>query len=99
MKMMLCALVSLSMIFASIQSYSQAFACGLDKGNITGGACSVKDIKKLENQRMQGNTDFSGIVKEGKTLRPVKITPEVKNPEQTQCIFCLQEGLFEKIKH
>lgn len=93
MKMILCALVSLSIMFASIQSSPQAFACQL-KGESTGGACSVKDIKKLENQRMQEKV----IVKEGKNLRPVKITPEIKNPEQTQCIFCLQEGLFEKVK-
>lgn len=90
MKMILCTLVSLSIIFSSMQ----AFACPLDKGNITGGACSVKDIQNLEKAKMQEKV----TVKEGKNLRPVKITPEVKNPEQTQCIFCLQEGLFEKIK-
>ncbi len=90
MKMILCALVSLSIIFASMQ----AFACALDKGNITGSACSVKDIQNLEKAKMQEKV----IIKEGKNLRPVKVTPEVKNPEQTPCIFCLQEGLFEKIK-
>ncbi len=58
MKMMLCALVSLSMLFASMQ----AIACPL-KGESNGGACSVKDIKKLENQKMQENYGFSGLLK------------------------------------
>lgn len=93
MKMILCTLVSLSIMF-TMQPFVKTSACPLDKGNITGGACSVKELKNLENQRMQEKV----IVKEGKNLRPVKITPEIKNPEQTQCIFCLQEGLFEKIK-
>lgn len=93
MKMMLCALVSLSMLFVSMQPFVQTSACPL-KGESTGGACSVKDIKNLENQRMQEKV----IVKGEKNLRPVKINPEIKNPEQTQCIFCLKEGLFEKIK-
>lgn len=92
MKMILCAIVSLSIMF-TMQPFVKTSACPL-KGETTGGACSVKDIKNLENQKMQEKV----IVKGGKNLRPVKITPEIKNPEQTQCVFCLQESLFEKIK-
>lgn len=91
MKMIFCAAVSLLLMCFSMQT----FACSL-KGETTGGACSVKDIQRLENQRMQENTNFSGITKGEKNLRPVKLSPEVKNLEQTQCIFCLQEGLFGK---
>lgn len=89
MKMIFCAVVSLSLMMVSMQ----AFACAL-KGEETGGACSVKDIKNLEKAKMQEKVDWQG----GKNLRPVKISPEIKNPEQPQCIFCLQEELFGKIK-
>lgn len=90
MKMIFCVVVYLSIIFSSMQ----AFACSLDKGQATGGACSVKDIQNLEKNKVQEKVNTRGE----KNLRPVKITPEIKNPEQAQCIFCLQEGLFEKIK-
>lgn len=89
MKMTLCMIISLLTMF----SMMQAFACPL-KGEPTGGACSVKDIQNLENQKMQETVN----VKNGKNLRPVKISPEIKNPEQSECIFCIQERLFEKIK-
>lgn len=92
MKMMLCALVSLSIMF-TMQPFVKTSACPL-KGESTGGACSVKDIKNLEKAKMQEKV----TVKEGQNLRPVQTSPEIKNPEQTQCIFCLQEGLFEKVK-
>lgn len=89
MKMILCAILSLSLMVLS----TQVFACAL-KGKETGSACSVKDIQNLEKNKMQETVSVKG----GKNLRPVRITPEIKNPEQPQCIFCLQEGLFEKIK-
>lgn len=89
MKMIFCAIMSLSLICFSMQ----AFACPL-KGETTGSACSVKDIQNLEKAKMQE----TGFVKGEKNLRPIRITPEIKNPEQPQCIFCLQEELFGKIK-
>lgn len=94
MKMTLCMIISLLTMF----SIMQASACPL-KGETTGSACSVKELQKLEKQRTQDNAGFSGFNLKGeKNLRPVKLSPEVKNPEQTQCIFCLQESLFGKVK-
>lgn len=87
MKMILC------MIFMLTILSMQALACPL-KGETTGSACSISDIKKLEKTKMQEKA----VVKEGKNLRPVKTTSEIKNPEQPQCIFCLQEGVFGKIR-
>lgn len=89
MKMTLCMIISLLTMF----SIMQASACPL-KGEKTGGACSVKDIQNLEKERMQEKVTITG----GKNLRPVKINPEIKNPEETSCIFCLQEGVFGKLK-
>jgi hypothetical protein len=67
-----------------------ASACSLQKDKETGGACSIKDIKKVENQRMQEKVIF----KSGKNLRPVKVSPEIKNPDEESCIFCLQKVIF-----
>ena len=89
MKTILCAILSLSIMMVSLQ----ASACAL-KGTETGSACSVKELQNLEKTKMQE----TGFVKGEKNLRPVRITPEIKNPEQTQCIFCIQRGLFDKIK-
>lgn len=88
MKMILCMIFMLVIL-----STMQALACPL-KGEETGGACSISDIKNIEKTKMQEKA----VVKEGKNLRPVKTTSEIKNPEQPQCIFCLQEGVFGKIK-
>lgn len=94
MKMTLCMIISL----LTMVSMMQASACPI-KGEATGSACSVKDIQNLEKERMQEKADFNlGGLKEGKNLRPVKINPEIKNPEETSCIFCLQEGVFGKLK-
>lgn len=89
MKMTLCMIISLLTMFFMVQ----ASACPI-KGETTGSACSVKDIQNLEKNKMQEKVNVTGE----KNFRPVKITPEIKNPEQTQCIFCLQESLFEKVK-
>lgn len=98
MKMTLCMIISLLTMFSIMQPFVQTSACPI-KGEATGSACSVKDIQNLENQRMQEKADFNlGGLKEGKNLRPVKINPEIKNPEETSCIFCLQEGVFGKLK-
>ena len=92
MKTTLCLLI-LTLVMSTTM---QAFACPL-KGESTGGACSVKDIQNLEiNQRM-GRMQEKDIAKDGKNLRPVKINPEIKNLDKSQCVFCLQQGLFEKI--
>lgn len=70
-----------------------AFAvCPVHKGKLTGSACSINDIKNVENQRTQEKVNLKGE----KNLRPVKVTPEIKNSEESQCIFCLQEALFGK---
>jgi len=70
------------------------FACASQSGNVTGGACSVKDIKKLENERMQEKVNFN--LKGDKNLRPVKMNPEIKNPDEESCIFCIQKAILGK---
>lgn len=67
-------------------------SCSLQSGKETGGACSIKDIKKVEKERMQEKVNLTGE----KNLKPVKINPEIKNPDEEQCIFCLQKAIFGK---
>lgn len=94
MKMTLCMIIFLLTMF----SMMQASACPL-KGETTGGACSVKDIQNLEKSKRQEKADFNlGGLNGEKNLRPVKINPEIKNPEETSYIFCLQEVVFGKMK-
>ena len=92
------ALKTLVILFAMFCAMP-IFACPSQSGDVTGGACSVKDIKKLENERMgQGmqegvNFNLRGLNGE-KNLRPVKINPEIKNPSEESCIFCMQKAIF-----
>lgn len=81
--------ILLTMIFAM-----QAFACPPQGENITGGACSVKDIKNLEKSKMQEGVNFN--LKGEKNLRPVRLNPEITKPDESQCIFCLQKVIFGK---
>lgn len=89
---MIFTLITLLIMFFTMQ----AFACPLDKsGQITGGACSIKDISKLEkSKKIQEKVNFN--IKEEKNLRPVKINSEITKPDERSCIFCLQEGVLRK---
>jgi len=93
MKMILRMLVILLAMFCVMP----CFACP-QKGETTGGACSIKDIQNLEkSEKMQEKADFNlrGL-NGGKNLRPIKINPEIKNPDEESCIFCMQKAIFGK---
>jgi hypothetical protein len=89
MKTTLCMMAILLALSCAVPAFA---SCSLDNGKLTGSACSVKDIQNLEKEKMQEKVIFKGE----KNLRPVRINPEIKNPEESQCIFCLQKALFEK---
>lgn len=93
MKKMFKALI---VFFAAI-CLMPVFGCEQMTKNITGGACSIKELQNLEmNKSSQEKVFFQ--VKPERDLRPVKTNPEIRNMPIEGCIFgnCLMKEILEK---
>lgn len=91
MKKIACTFSVLLMMFIA----TPVFACPV--GNITGGACSIKDIAKQEqNTRIQKNTDLNS--KKENNLRPVASNLQITNQKNYYDMFgmSLNKTLSEK---
>ena len=75
-------------------------ACGCSQensANITGGACSIKELNNLEKSKNQ-QMDIDSKSKVGIDLRPVRINPEIRKSEDSTCVFgkCLYKTILDK---
>lgn len=87
---------TLAVIFA-VQCTIPVWSCSLEKGIMTGGACSIKELNNLEksrNPQKKVNLNSKGE----RNLRPVRLNPEITKPDEGSCIFgmCLNKTLLEK---
>lgn len=86
-----CAVFSLSCILTSVYACSQDTA-----GFLTGGACSVKELKNLEKTNvLQKRKNF--LPSGERNLRPVRQVPGVAKSDDDDCLFgmCLYKKILE----
>ncbi len=90
MKKILCTLV---VLFAA--SCVCAYACSLDQGSITGGACSIKNLENLETKSAQPKKENWAKLPDDKDLRPVNIYQGTIKSNDNVCLFgpCLRSRL------
>lgn len=73
------------------------WSCSREKGIVTGGACSIKELNSLEKSRNpQEKVNLNS--KRERNLRPVRLNPEIIKPGEGSCVFgmCLKKNLLEK---
>lgn len=75
-------------------SYPQ---CSQQMGNVTGGACSIKELNSLEKSRSSQEKVNLDSKKE-RNLRPLSLNPEITNVCDVYCVFGmnLRNSLLEK---
>lgn len=74
----------------------EVFACGEKQiESITGGACSILELNKLEKSK---ETMQPPVLSEGKDLRPVRKTPVINKLDDNECLLgtCLYRIIVEK---
>lgn len=92
MEKVIKALLVLSFVFFA----APIWACDLKTGeqNITGAACSIKELNNLEKNK---NAQNVVMPERNRDLRPIRLSPDIKNPAD-DCLFgmCLQKTLLGK---
>lgn len=86
----------MSVILLAVCCTIPVLACS-QAGNITGGACSIKDIMKQEKgSRIENNANLN--IKKDNNLRPVALSPQITNQENYYGLFgmYLKNALIEK---
>lgn len=89
-------LTTLAVIFAVLCAMP-VWSCSLEKGIITGGACSIKELNNLEKSRNpQEKVNLNS--KRERNLRPVRLNPNIMKQDGGYCVFgmCLKKNLLEK---
>ena len=84
-------------VFCAAICVMPVFGCAQVTGNMTGGACSIKELQNLEkNKTSQERVYFQ--VKPERNLRPVKTNPEIRNMPIEGCLFgkCLMKEILDK---
>lgn len=73
---------------------TEVLACEQKTGNITGGACSVSELKALENNKTESDQMLQGE-KDLRPIRKISITNRLGNDE---CLLgtCLYRTIIEK---
>lgn len=73
------------------------FACSQVTGNMTGGACSIKELQNLEKTKTSQEKVFFQLKPE-RNLRPVKTNPEIRQMPIKGCLFetCLLKEILDK---
>ena len=92
-KIFLTPVMLLLLIFAE-----PALACSQEKiGEVTGSACSVKELMNLEKQK-NANANVNQDSKRERELRPVRLVPQAPTKDSDKCLFgmCLMKSLLEK---
>lgn len=93
MKKILQTLVVLFAVFCTMP----VWACSNKAGSMTGGACSISQLNNLgKNEKMQRKPNL--LSKGERNLRPVKMVPEITNPDEVCYSFgmCLRQVILEK---
>lgn len=72
-----------------------AWSCSLQTGNMTGGACSIKELNNLEKSRST-KEKVNLYSKKEKNLRPTRLNPEIMNICDVYCVFGMNLYLLEK---
>lgn len=93
MKKMSKALMVLCALFFVLPVYS----CTQNEGNITGGACSIKELQNLENSKTSQEKVFFQSKTE-RNLRPVRSNLEIRQMPPEGCTFgrCLLKEVLNK---
>lgn len=94
MKKMLKALMVMCALFFVLPVYS----CSQTEGNITGGACSIKELQNLEKNKTSQEKSFFQQSKPERDLRPVRSNPEIRQMPPEGCVFgrCLFKEVLNK---
>lgn len=73
------------------------YSCSQTEGNITGGACSIKDLQNLEKSNASQEKGFFQLKPE-RNLRPVRSNPEIRQMPPEGCVFgrCFLKEVLEK---
>lgn len=73
------------------------YSCSQNEGNITGGACSIKELQNLENSKTSQEKVFFQLKPE-RNLRPVRSNTEIRQMPPEGCNFgrCLLKEVLEK---
>lgn len=89
------ALLILCIIFCCYFCVNRASACSPNgtEEQITGGACSIKDLNNLESTRASKAKSMGAE----RDLRPVKINSQMPKQQSDDCIFgkCLYRQILE----
>lgn len=74
------------------------YSCSQSGGNITGGACSIKELQNLENTRTSQEKSFFQTSKQERNLRPVKSNLEIRQMPPEGCVFgrCLLKEVLSQ---
>lgn len=93
MKKMLKAL----MVFCAVICVMPVFGCAQVTENMTGGACSIKELQNLEKEKTSQEKVYFQVKPE-RNLRPVKTNPEIRNMPIQGCVFgrCLIKEILDK---
>ena len=94
MKKIFTALV----VFCAVFSVLPVCGCSQENaGNITGGACSIKELNNLEKQRSEQGK-IGSLSKMKVDLRPVRQNQEIRKNENPNCILgtCLYQTILDK---
>lgn len=77
-------------ILIAVSCVQYASACPQAEGSMTGGACSIKELKNLEKSKTLQEPNLINLEK---GLRPVRVSPEKKKPGCDVFGLCLRERL------
>lgn len=93
MKKMLKALMVLCAFICVVPAY----ACSQTGANITGGACSIKELQNLEKSNASQEKVFFQLKPE-RNLRPVRSNLEIRQMPPEGCTFgrCLLKEVLNK---
>lgn len=74
------------------------YSCSQTEGNITGGACSIKELQNLEKSNSSQEKSFFQQSKPERDLRPVRSNPEIRQMPPEGCVFgrCFLKEVLNK---
>lgn len=74
------------------------YSCPQNEANITGGACSIKELQNLEKSNASQEKGFFQQSKIERDLRPVRSNPEIRQTPPEGCVLgrCLLKEVLDK---